>query len=72
MVPLTVSYYESDGTLTGTAVGALEQAIADMLVQVPTQMRVWSRPRPGLAGAAVAVQTGRAPDRVSWLRSRRV
>lgn len=71
VVPLRTSYYGADGTLESTAITALETAISDMLVQVPTQMRVWSRPRPGLAGAGVAVARGRVPDRVSWLRSRR-
>lgn len=71
VIPLWTQAYESNGTLTATTVTALQTAINDMLVQVPTQMRVWSRPRPGLAGAAVSVARGRAPDRVSWLRSRR-
>lgn len=71
VVPLVVSGYEANGTLAGVAVTDLEQAIADMLVQVPTQMRVWSRPRPGLTGAGVQVARGVAPDKVSWLRTRR-
>lgn len=71
VVPLVVSSYESNGTLDSVAVTNLNTAIADMLVQVPTQMRVWSRPRPGLNGAGVQVARGVAPDRVSWLRTRR-
>lgn len=72
VVPLISLAYQTDGTLSTNALTALQTAIDDMLVQVPTQMRVWSRPRPALAGAAVPVVSGRAPDRVSWLRSRRV
>ena len=71
VVPIVVARYETNGTIDSTAITAMEQGIADMLVQVPTQMRVWSRPRPGLAGAGVQVQRGSAPDKVSWLRSRR-
>lgn len=72
VVPLVGIFYEDNGTLSAAALGRLNDAIDDMLVQVPTQMRVWSRPRPALAGAAVPVTSGRAPDKVSWLRSRRV
>lgn len=72
VVPLTTGYYESNGTLSAGAVTAMQTAIENFLVQVPTQARVWSRPRPGLPGAAVQINTGQAPDRVSWLRSRRV
>lgn len=71
VVPLRTAYYGTDGSLESTAITAMETAIAAMLVQVPTQMRVWSRPRVGLVGAGVQVARGRVPDRVSWLRSRR-
>lgn len=72
VVPLGTVSYEDNGTLTAATVSLLESAIAGMLVQVPTQMRVWSRPKPALPGAASPVISGRAPDRISWLRSRRV
>lgn len=71
VVPLITQAYESNGTLASTMQTALQTAIQDFMVQVPTQGRVWSRPRPGLAGAAVAIASGESPDRVSWLRSRR-
>lgn len=71
VVPLVVNGYEANGTLSTLVIGDLQQAISDMLVQVPTQMRVWSRPRPGLTGAGVQVARGVAPDKVSWLRTRR-
>lgn len=72
VVPLVSGYYESNGTLSGAAVTNLETAIGNMLVQVPTQMRVWSRPGPSGPGAALSVASGSAPDKISWLRSRRV
>lgn len=71
IVPLISTAYESNGTLSNAAVTGLQTAIANFLVQVPTQARVWSRPRPGLVGAGVQVSRGVAPDKVSWLRSRR-
>lgn len=71
VVPLVVTCYDANGTLSSATLTDLDDAISAMLVQVPTQMRVWSRPRPGLVGAGVPVVSGQAPDRVSWLRSRR-
>jgi hypothetical protein len=72
VVPLVVGNFEQNGTLSAPALTALGTAITNFLVQAPTQARVWSRPRPGLPGAAVPIARGIAPDRVSWLRSRRV
>lgn len=71
IVPLIATAYENNGTLASVAVTALQTGISDFMVQVPTQARVWSRPQPGLAGMASQITTGRVPDRVSWLRTRR-
>ena len=71
IVPLVNGAYESNGTLSTNALTALQAGIDAFMVQVPTQARVWSRPRPGLVGAGVQVARGVAPDKVSWLRSRR-
>ena len=71
IVPLIVTAFEANGTLTAATITTLQSGISDFLVQVPTQARIWSRPRPGLAGAGVQVARGVAPDKVSWLRSRR-
>lgn len=71
VVPLTVLSYESNGTLSSSAVGDLETAVSNYMVQASVYGRVWSRPRPGLSGASVEIVRGVAPDRVSWLRSRR-
>lgn len=71
VVPIIAARYDTNGTVDSTVTTALQTAVADMLVQVPTQMRVWSRPRPGLTGAGVQVARGAGPDKVSWLRTRR-
>lgn len=71
IVPLINSAYENNGTLSSAGMTALQNGIDAFMVQVPTQARVWSRPRPGLVGAGVQVARGVAPDKVSWLRSRR-
>lgn len=72
VLPLISNAYEDNGTLGGTTVTALEDAVEAFMVQAPTQARVWSRPRPGIAGAAVPILRGEVPDKVSWLRSRRI
>lgn len=72
VVPIVTTSYEANGTLSQSALTSIQNALTDFMVQVPTQARVWSRPRPGLGGAAVQVERGVAPDKVSWLRSRRV
>lgn len=71
VVPIWSSAYDNGGTLQSTTIASLEDAIGAMLAQVPTQMRIWSRPTNGSGGAALAVVGGSAPDKVSWLRSRR-
>lgn len=71
IVPFIATQYDTNGTLSSTAVTALQTGLTNFLTQVPTQGRVWSRPRPGLVGAGVQISRGVAPDRVSWLRSRR-
>lgn len=70
--PIVVTQFESNGTLANTALQGLNAGITAMMAQVPTQMRIWSRPVAGRAGTVSTVTAGNAPDKVSWLRSRRV
>src|SRR5512138_397017 len=51
VVPLRVGAYDGGGTLTTAVITAMEAGITAFMTQVPTQGRVWSRPRPGLAAA---------------------
>lgn len=71
VLPLGNTCYENDGSLTAATITALDAACAAMLAQVPTQMRVWSRPTATLPGVAHPVLGYSVPDKVSWLRSRR-
>lgn len=68
IVPLGTPSYDVDGTLTTGAVDAMQTAASNLAVN---SLAVWSRPRPGLPGAAVDVESAIVPDKVSWLRSRR-
>lgn len=72
VVPLVTSSYEANGTLGTGALAALQAGVDAFLSQFGGNGRVWSRPRPGLVGAAVPIVRARVPDAVSWLRSRRV
>lgn len=70
VVPLITGSYDTDGTLSGTAVGALG-TVAGNLASVAA-FGVYTRPQSGTSnGAFHDVLTSITPDRVSWLRSRR-
>ncbi len=71
LVPLISSQYEANGTIGNTALTTMETAAQTLLSATGGALQVWSRPRPGLAGAMVPIQSAVMPDQVSWLRSRR-
>lgn len=71
LVPFSNNAYDSDGTLTETCVNTIVGGIDAFMVQAPEHALVWSRPKAGSGGVSLPVLTGRAPDKVSWLRTRR-
>lgn len=71
-VPLTTGSYEANGTLAAGAITDIEAGVSAFLTQLAGEGRIWSRPTASSAGAAVPIARGRVPDRVSWLRSRKV
>jgi hypothetical protein len=70
LCPIGSNLYDSNGTISGTTITGLLAAESALIAAVPT-LRVWSRPTLARAGAASNVIVGLAPDRISWLRSRR-
>lgn len=68
IVPIGAVNYDTDGTIFNDVVTTLQTAAGSL---VTANLVVWSRPRPGLAGAEVPTESAVVPDRVSWLRSRR-
>lgn len=80
IVPLSGGAYQADGTLLDTVVSAWNTACANYVTAAPYAL-VWSRPKaaqplhvpplPARAGTTHLIGSGYAPDRVSWLRSRR-
>lgn len=68
IVPIGVGHYDEDGTLQNDTVTTFNTLAGNL---ANAGLVVWSRPRPGLAGAEVGVASAIVPDKVSWLRSRR-
>lgn len=71
VVPLAAAYYQSDGTLTTTAVTALTSYAVDLIADSSERWAVWCRPVAGAGGAIFDVTNARVPDMAAVLRSRR-
>jgi hypothetical protein len=70
--PLGSGAYDTDGTLTGTALSNMQNAAATLIADSASELRVWSRPDPGASnGGSAPVTSATVPDKVSWLTTRR-
>lgn len=70
LVPVAVSAYENDGTLTAAAMSGVGAAATTFLAT--TSLAVWGRPSPTDPVGVLGDVTGSAiPDKVAILRSRR-
>lgn len=72
LVPLSAAQYQSDGTLLDATKGVLQTAANTMNNAFSSGLLIWHRPVNGAGGSSHAVTSGEVPDKVSWLRSRRV
>lgn len=72
IVPLAGSAYESDGTLTNSALQGL-RAFGNAMVggDLDSEFGVWSRPRAGTGGVFATATSFSVPDMAAVLRSRR-
>lgn len=70
LVPLQISSYEGAGNIVPAAITRL-QAAAVGLGTAANAIRIYSRPSTVGSGVSYPTLTGKAPDLVSWLRSRR-
>lgn len=68
--PLSTAAYDAQGTIEPVTLAA-HRTIASTLVTQQPNMRIWSRPKPGVSGESNDVVSATIPDAVSWLRSRR-
>lgn len=72
IVPLTAAAYAVDGTIDATVHTAVSNAFNTLFTATAPNMRIYSRPGVGGQGQANTVIGVDTPDKVSWLRSRRV
>jgi len=70
-VPLAAVAYQSDGSLSATAVSVLNAAAVSLIGATDATFGIWSRPRDGAGGAWFPALTGSTPDMAAVLRSRR-
>lgn len=72
IVPLVTAAYDGPGALTATAVTQLQNSASALVTAAAPGLLVWSRPKLTVPGESNAVTSATTPDRVSWLRSRRI
>lgn len=72
LVPLSIGAYDQDGTLTSGAVTTLQTEVDLLLAAPDVELLVYGRPTAaGTDGVSAPVISGRVPDLVAVLRSRR-
>ena len=83
IVPAAASEYDADGSLKATTVSLMQPAITQFILEQSNSFVIWHRPFPGApavgtkparpahVGGQALVTTGRVPDKVIVLRSRR-
>lgn len=72
MAPLDSTALQNDGTLNDTVRTEINTAATALVSASSGQMVVLTRVRPGVAGKSSPVTSATVPDKISWLRSRRV
>lgn len=71
LVPLHTGCYDAQGTILTASLTTMGTAAGNLLTAGEGKMKIYHRPVHGAGGAAYAVLNFTAPDRVSWLRTRR-
>lgn len=71
IVPMYKDAFDANGSLSTTTLTAMQNAATALIAALSGEMKVWSRPRPTIAGANVTVTSARVPDLSISLRSRR-
>jgi len=69
--PLTISMYDTDGTIVPGQITAANAAGAALVSALGTDLKIYSKPSPGNPGQSNTVIGSSSPDAISWLRSRR-
>jgi len=71
LVPLYPTAFDANGSILTAAITAIQAAGTTLISALSGELKVWSRPRPALAGANVTVTSCRVPDLAVALRTRR-
>lgn len=71
IVPTVGGIFAADGTISNTTLSALQTGVNTFMTSMGTNLKIYSRPVPGVGGQANTVIGGVVPDAVSWLRTRR-
>lgn len=72
LVPLIGTAYDTQGTINNSAITTFETAGTSLITALAGGLCVWSRPGPKGPGIHSPITLANVPDKVSWLRSRRV
>jgi len=72
IVPGYTTMFDTNGSLSAAFITAAQAAATTLIAALSGEMKVWSRPRPALAGANVTVTSARVPDLAIALRTRRI
>jgi len=72
LVPLTTGSFETNGSIAAATLTAIQTAANTLITNLAGELKVWSRPRPTIAGANVTVTSANVPDLAIVLRSRRI
>jgi hypothetical protein len=71
IVPVGDDAYQTDGTLTSTALGVFQTAGSALAIANDPLWCIWRRPVDGAGGSVAPVTAAKVNDRVGILRSRR-
>lgn len=72
LVPGYSNMFDTNGSLATAFITACQTAGATLISALSGELKVWTRPRPSLAGAAATITSCRVPDLAIALRSRRI
>ena len=71
-VPSDRNMFNAGGGLTDAAVAVIQTAATALMAGVPNALLVWHRPKDHAGGIAHPAVSATVPDKVTWLRSRRI
>jgi hypothetical protein len=71
LVPMVGGGFEANGSISAGTLTTIGNAANTLITNLAGELKVWSRPRPTIAGANVTVTSMNVPDLAVVLRSRR-